>query len=152
LAAATAGSPCGPWRISDGRALTTALPIVCFGSLGLPSGADRRIASSPNRRRRSLSPRGVGRGASRQAPLSRLGCAKARADAPALPNLACPPSLRPLASAYPGEVDTGSPIRICADECAAVAQLVRAPDCGSGGRWFESTQLYQAPRDVVVRR
>jgi hypothetical protein len=27
---------------------------------------------------------------------------------------------------------------------AAVAQLVRAPDCGSGGRWFESTQLYQA--------
>jgi hypothetical protein len=27
--------------------------------------------------------------------------------------------------------------------CAAVAQLVRAPDCGSGGRWFESTQLYQ---------
>src|SRR5215472_7956004 len=66
-----------------------------------------------------------------------------RADAPALPNLACPPSLRPLASAYPGEVDTGSPIRICADECAAVAQLVRAPDCGSGGRWFESTQLYQ---------
>jgi hypothetical protein len=20
--------------------------------------------------------------------------------------------------------------------------LVRAPDCGSGGRWFESTQLY----------
>jgi hypothetical protein len=25
---------------------------------------------------------------------------------------------------------------------AAVAQLVRAPDCGSGGRWFESTQLY----------
>ena len=34
---------------------------------------------------------------------------------------------------------------------AAVAQLVRAPDCGSGGRWFESTQLYQfhAPQAVV---
>ena len=28
--------------------------------------------------------------------------------------------------------------------CAAVAQLVRAPDCGSGGRRFESTQLYQS--------
>jgi hypothetical protein len=27
--------------------------------------------------------------------------------------------------------------------CAAVAQLVRAPDCGSGGRWFNSPQLYQ---------
>src|SRR5262245_485167 len=30
---------------------------------------------------------------------------------------------------------------------AAVAQLVRAPDCGSGGRWFESTQLYQSSSD-----
>ena len=27
---------------------------------------------------------------------------------------------------------------------AVVAQLVRAPDCGSGGRWFEPTQLYQS--------
>src|SRR6516162_8670281 len=26
---------------------------------------------------------------------------------------------------------------------AAVAQLVRAPVCGTGGRWFEATQLYQ---------
>ena len=25
---------------------------------------------------------------------------------------------------------------------AAVAQLVRAPGCGPGGRWFEPTQLY----------
>src|SRR5262245_6424605 len=29
--------------------------------------------------------------------------------------------------------------------CAVVAQLVRAPDCGSGGRWFEPTQLYHLP-------
>src|SRR5262245_10760071 len=29
--------------------------------------------------------------------------------------------------------------------CAVVAQLVRAPDCGSGGRWFEPTQLYHFP-------
>ncbi len=28
--------------------------------------------------------------------------------------------------------------------CAAVAQLVRAPDCGSGGRRFEPTQLYHS--------
>jgi hypothetical protein len=28
--------------------------------------------------------------------------------------------------------------------CAVVAQLVRAPDCGSGGRWFKPTQLYQS--------
>src|ERR1051325_1030090 len=25
---------------------------------------------------------------------------------------------------------------------AVVAQLVRAPDCGSGGRWFDPTRLY----------
>src|SRR5262249_34217943 len=29
-------------------------------------------------------------------------------------------------------------------EDAVVAQLVRAPVCGTGGRWFEPTQLYQA--------
>src|SRR6185437_7621835 len=29
--------------------------------------------------------------------------------------------------------------------CAVVAQLVRAPDCGSGGRWFKPTQLYHSP-------
>ena len=28
--------------------------------------------------------------------------------------------------------------------CAAVAQLVRAPVCGTGGRWFEPTQLYHS--------
>jgi RNA-directed DNA polymerase len=44
LAASTAGSPCGPWRISNSPALTIALPIVYFGSLGLPSVADRRPA------------------------------------------------------------------------------------------------------------
>jgi hypothetical protein len=27
---------------------------------------------------------------------------------------------------------------------AVVAQLVRAPDCGSGGRWFDPTRLYQS--------
>ena len=36
--------------------------------------------------------------------------------------------------------------------CAAVAQLVRAPDCGSGGRWFESNQLYQSFQALNRRR
>src|SRR6476659_1017114 len=27
---------------------------------------------------------------------------------------------------------------------AVVAQLVRAPDCGSGGRWFDPTRLYHS--------
>jgi RNA-directed DNA polymerase len=44
LAATAAGSPCGPWRISQSPALTMALPLVYFGSLGLPSVADRQIA------------------------------------------------------------------------------------------------------------
>jgi RNA-directed DNA polymerase len=36
LAARTAGSPHGPWRISRSPALSFALPNVCFDSLGLP--------------------------------------------------------------------------------------------------------------------
>jgi RNA-directed DNA polymerase len=44
LAAQTAGSPCGPWRISNSPALTIALPNRFFSSLGLPSVADRRAA------------------------------------------------------------------------------------------------------------
>ena len=57
----------------------------------------------------------------------------------------------------------GEPCQICAltlgfarlreraTERAAVAQLVRAPDCGSGGRWFESPQLYQLCRTIFGR-
>jgi RNA-directed DNA polymerase len=50
LAAQTAGSPCGPWRISNSPALTIALPIVYFGSLGLASVADPHLHNPPNRR------------------------------------------------------------------------------------------------------
>jgi RNA-directed DNA polymerase len=44
LAAQTAGSPCGPWRISNSPALTMALPIAAFSSLGLHSVAGQRPA------------------------------------------------------------------------------------------------------------
>jgi RNA-directed DNA polymerase len=44
LAAQTAGSPCGPWRISNSPALTIAMPNGFFGSLGLPSVDARQIA------------------------------------------------------------------------------------------------------------
>src|SRR6266511_5926041 len=37
LAARTAGSPHGPWRLASSPALTTAMPIAFFGSLGLTS-------------------------------------------------------------------------------------------------------------------
>src|SRR6266542_1556526 len=44
LAAQTAGSPHGPWRLANSPALTIAMPIVFFGSLGLPSVAKPRTA------------------------------------------------------------------------------------------------------------
>jgi RNA-directed DNA polymerase len=44
LAAQTAGSPHGPWRLAASPALNIALPIAAFGSLGLPSVAAPRRA------------------------------------------------------------------------------------------------------------
>jgi RNA-directed DNA polymerase len=44
LAAQTAGSPRGPWRLAASPALHIALPIAAFGSLGLPSVAAPRRA------------------------------------------------------------------------------------------------------------
>ena len=56
--------------------------------------------------------------------------ARGEAATACLPNRARGPSFRPVMTARCGRY-------------AAVAQLVRAPDCGSGGRRFESRQLYQ---------
>jgi RNA-directed DNA polymerase len=44
LAAQTAGSPHGPWRLSHSPALTIALPNVFFASLGLATLAPKRVA------------------------------------------------------------------------------------------------------------
>jgi RNA-directed DNA polymerase len=44
LAAQTAGSPHGPWRLANSPALTIAMPIAFFGSLGLTSIAAVRHA------------------------------------------------------------------------------------------------------------
>ena len=44
LAAKTAGSPRGPWRLANSPALTMALPIRFFGLLGLASVAAQRSA------------------------------------------------------------------------------------------------------------
>lgn len=44
LAAQTAGSPHGPWRLANSPALTKALPIRFFGSLGLASVAPQQSA------------------------------------------------------------------------------------------------------------
>jgi hypothetical protein len=37
------------------------------------------------------------------------------------------------------------------DQDAVVAQLVRAPVCGTGGRWFEPTQLYQRNQVFIAK-
>jgi len=42
LAAQTAGSPHGPWRIANSPALAIALPKAYFDSLGIPRLADLR--------------------------------------------------------------------------------------------------------------
>lgn len=44
LAAQTAGSPHGPWRLSNSPALAMALPTAFLGSLGLPSLAPAKAA------------------------------------------------------------------------------------------------------------
>ena len=44
LAAQTAGSPHGPWRLANSPALTIALPTASLSSLGLASVADPRPA------------------------------------------------------------------------------------------------------------
>jgi RNA-directed DNA polymerase len=44
LAAQTAGSPHGPWRLANSPALTIAMPIAYFSSLGLRSVAELRPA------------------------------------------------------------------------------------------------------------
>ena len=46
LAAKTAGSPHGPWRIANSPALTIALPNACFAQLGLPSMVVRSYHSA----------------------------------------------------------------------------------------------------------
>ena len=64
---------------------------------------------------------------------------------------------RPCAVGVQGEAEDGRAAKRALDSApdkgskigrkagyAVVAQLVRAPDCGSGGRWFEPTQLYQS--------
>jgi RNA-directed DNA polymerase len=60
LAAQTAGSPHGPWRLSNSPALAIAFPNAAFGPLGLPSLVPRKPINPPNRRVRTRMPGGVG--------------------------------------------------------------------------------------------
>jgi RNA-directed DNA polymerase len=60
LAACTAGSPHGPWRISQSPALTLAFTNLTFVALGLPSLAPAKPSNPPNRRVRTRMPGGVG--------------------------------------------------------------------------------------------
>jgi RNA-directed DNA polymerase len=60
LAAQTAGSPHGPWRISNSPALAIAFPTAFFATLGLPSLVPSKPHNSPNRRIRTRTYGGVG--------------------------------------------------------------------------------------------
>jgi len=60
LAARTAGSPHGPWRLAASPALTMAMPIAFFSSLGLHPSPNRRSHNPPNRRIRTRTYGGVG--------------------------------------------------------------------------------------------
>jgi RNA-directed DNA polymerase len=60
LAAQTAGSPHGPWRLANSPALTIAMPNRYFSSLGLVSVADSNSLNPPNRRIRTRLSGGVG--------------------------------------------------------------------------------------------
>jgi RNA-directed DNA polymerase len=60
LAAQTAGSPHGPWRLSNSPALTIALPNAFFRSLGLPSLKPSPSLNPSNRRIRTRTYGGVG--------------------------------------------------------------------------------------------
>jgi RNA-directed DNA polymerase len=60
LAAQTAGSPRGPWRLAASPALSMALPNARLGSLGLASLAQSRSHNLPNRRIRHRTYGGVG--------------------------------------------------------------------------------------------
>ena len=80
LAARTAGSPRGPWRLANSPALAIALPNAflgsLLGSLGLaPVAAPCTTYNPPNRRTRTRTSGGVGGAKSRDFPLSQ--CSKA---------------------------------------------------------------------------
>jgi RNA-directed DNA polymerase len=60
LAAPTAGSPHGPWRLANSPALTIAMPNRFFASLGLASVGARHPHNPSNRRIRTRTSGGVG--------------------------------------------------------------------------------------------
>jgi RNA-directed DNA polymerase len=59
LAAKTAGSAHGPWRMAQSPAMVTALPNAYFDSLGLPRLVDPATLNPPNRRMRTRMSGGV---------------------------------------------------------------------------------------------
>ena len=71
LAAQTAGSPHGPWRLANSPALAIALPNAYFVQLGLPPMSRGRL-NPPNRRMRTRMSGGVAGEAGRPVPLCRL--------------------------------------------------------------------------------
>jgi hypothetical protein len=72
LAATTAGSAHGPWRLSRSLALALTLPNAFFDTLGLPALAAGRQLNPPNRRVRTRTHGGVTGTAGDRFPMSIL--------------------------------------------------------------------------------
>jgi RNA-directed DNA polymerase len=70
LAAQTAGSAHGPWRLANSPALALALPHAYFTSLGIPPLTVRRSLNPPNRRIRTRTYGGVTGTAGDRLPMS----------------------------------------------------------------------------------
>jgi hypothetical protein len=73
LAAQTAGSPHGPWRLGTALRLTSLYPLAPWGPLAWLPSRCRGLLNPPNRRIRTRTSCGVGGEESRDSPLSRLG-------------------------------------------------------------------------------
>jgi RNA-directed DNA polymerase len=70
LAAQTAGSAHGPWRLANSPALSIALPNAYFDSLGIPRLTGGQLPNPPNRRMRTRMSGGVGGAKPRDFPTS----------------------------------------------------------------------------------
>jgi RNA-directed DNA polymerase len=72
LAAQTAGSPHGPWRVANSPALSIALPLAYFDSLGLPRLFEGPARNPLNRPMRTRMSGGVAGASGQPLPLCRL--------------------------------------------------------------------------------
>jgi hypothetical protein len=74
LAAQTAGSPHGPWRMANSPALSIALPLAYFDSLSAFLDSSMALRNPLNRPMRTRTSGGVAGESGRPIPLCRFAC------------------------------------------------------------------------------